>query len=341
MRSIDRQQNIKESLYLFLLQKKEEAAINLAITEPSIKVVEYALSSTVPVSTEPKTVYIMALLGGLLVPFAILYTIILLDTKVKSKHDIELRVPNVPVVAELPKIKDKDLVFRDPNERTVQAEAFRILSSNVSYLLSDNTSSTGKVIYCTSTIKGEGKTYAGINLSLALASMNKRVLLIGADLRNPQIHNYTEHSKDEMGLSNYLHDTNFDWKIAVIQGFEKYPQHDTLLSGSIPPNPTQLLTNGRFEGLLNEARELYDYIVVDTAPTILVTDTMLISKYADATLYLVRSGFTEKALLDFSKNLNSEKRLKNMAYVINGVGASKSYGYTYNYGYSYGYGSKT
>lgn len=341
MRSIERQQTIKESLYLFLLQKKEEAAINLAITEPSIKVVEYALSSTVPVSTTPKTVYMMAIIGGFLVPFGVLYLLLLLDTKVKSKHDIELKVPNVPVIAELPKIKDQDLVFRDPNERSVQAEAFRILSSNVNYLLINNKSDKGKVIYCTSTIKGEGKTYVGINLSLALASINKKVLLIGADLRNPQIHNYTEDSKDKAGLSNYLHDKSFDWKQAVIQGFENYPKHDILLSGSIPPNPTQLLTNGRFETLLNEAKDHYDYIIVDTAPTILVTDTMLISEFADATLYLVRSGFTEKGLLEFSKNLNNTKRLKNMAYVINGVGASKAYGYTYNYGYSYGYGAKT
>ncbi len=341
MRSIERQQNIKESLYLFLLQKREEAAINLAITEPSIKVVEYALSSSVPVSTDPKNVYIMAIFAGLLVPFAVIYMIMLLDTKVKSKHDIEQKVANVPVLAELPTIRDKDLVFRDPTDRTIQAEAFRILSSNVNFILNSNSQDKGKVIYCTSTIKGEGKTYVGINLSLALASINKKVLLIGADLRNPQIHNYTDHSKDDLGLSNYLHDENFDWRNALIKGFEKYSNHDTLLSGSIPPNPTQLLTNGRFEQLLDSAKQEYDYIIIDTAPTILVTDTMLISQYADATIYLVRAGYTEKSLLDFSKNLNDMGRLKNMAYVINGVGVSKSYGYTYNYGYSYGYGAKT
>ncbi|HLT34378.1 MAG TPA: CpsD/CapB family tyrosine-protein kinase, partial [Aquaticitalea sp.] len=226
-------------------------------------------------------------------------------------------------------------------DRNVQAEAFRILSSNVNYILSSNAQKSGKVIYCTSTIKGEGKTYVGVNLSLALASINKKVLLIGADLRNPQIHNYTEHNKNEAGLSNYLHEESFNWRGALIKGFDKYPEHYTLLSGSIPPNPTQLLTNGRFENLLNEAKEEFDYIVVDTAPTILVTDTMLISQWADATLYLVRAEFTEKNLLDFSKNLNDTGRLKNMAYVINGVGASKSYGYTYNYGYSYGYGANT
>jgi capsular exopolysaccharide synthesis family protein len=338
LNSIERQRVIKETLYLFLLQKREEAAINLAITEPSIKVVEYALSSGAPISPNSKNIYLFALLAGILVPFGFLYATILLDTKIKSKHDIELKVPNVPVVAELPVIKDKDLVFRDPTDRTVQAEAFRILSSNVNYILSVNSPNHGKVIYCTSTIKGEGKTYVGLNLSLALASINKKVLLIGADLRNPQIHNYTDHNKNEPGLSNYLHNVDFNWREALIKGFDKYPEHYTLLSGSIPPNPTQLLTNGRFEKLLNDAKEEFDYIVVDTAPTILVTDTMLISQYADATLYLIRAEFTEKALLDFSKNLNETGRLKNMAYVINGVGASKSYGYTYNYGYSYGYG---
>lgn len=339
LNSIERQRVIKETLYLFLLQKREEAAINFAITEPSIKIVEYALSGGAPISPSSKNIYLFAIIGGIFIPFGILYATILLDTKIKSKQDIEIKVPNVPVLAELPRIKDKDLVFRDPTDRTVQAEAFRILSSNVNYILSANTPDKGKVIYCTSTIKGEGKTYVGLNLSLALASINKKVLLIGADLRNPQIHNYTDHEKDEPGLSNYLHDDTFNWRTALIKGFEKHPEHYTLLSGSIPPNPTQLLTNGRFEALLKDAREEYDYIVVDTAPTILVTDTMLISELADATLYLVRAEYTEKNLLDFSRNLHETGRLKNMAYVINGVGASRSYGYTYNYGYSYGYGS--
>jgi capsular exopolysaccharide synthesis family protein len=340
LNSIERQRVIKETLYLFLLQKREEAAINLAITEPSIKVVEYALSGSAPISPNSQSTYLFALVAGILIPFGFLYATILLDTKIKSKHDIEIKVPDVPVIAELPRITDKDLVFRDPTDRTVQAEAFRILSSNVNYILSVKSPNRGKVIFCTSTIKGEGKTYVGLNLSLALASLNKKVLLIGADLRNPQIHNYTDHDKNEAGLSNYLHESGFSWRSALIHGFEKYPEHYTLLSGSIPPNPTQLLTNGRFEALLNEAKEEFDYIVVDTAPTILVTDTMLISELADATLYLVRAEFTEKNLLDFSRNLHTTGRLKNMAYVINGVGASKAYGYTYNYGYGYGYGSK-
>lgn len=340
MRSIDRQQAIKETLYLFLLQKREEAGINLAITEPSIKVVEYAISGTRPISPNKRNIYLMAFVAGLLVPFAVIYINLLLDTKVKGKKDVELRVPKIPVLAELPKIKGDNLVFSDPTDRSTQAEAFRILTANVNYIL-PGVSQKGKVIYLTSTIKGEGKTYAAINLSLALSSINKKVLLIGADLRNPQVHHYTkpEMDKNTPGLSNYLHDETVDWKSSLFKSFPMHPNHEVLLSGTIPPNPAHLLTNGRFEKLLEEAKDIFDYIIVDTAPTILVTDTLLISEFADATLYMVRAEVTEKNLLDFSKNLAQTGRLKNMAYIVNGVGASRAYGYSYNYGYGYGYGT--
>ncbi|NIK91347.1 polysaccharide biosynthesis tyrosine autokinase [Mangrovimonas sp. CR14] len=344
-RAIQRQQSIKESLYLFLLQKREEAAINLAITEPSVKVVEYALSNSIPISPSSKNVYLTAIITGLALPFGIIYLVFLLNTKVKSKRDVELVIPDVPIISELPMVKDHHLVFVDPNDTSTQAEAFRILGSNVNYLISSSNQKIdvdkGKVIYCTSTIKGEGKTYVALNLSLALSSLNKKILLIGADLRNPQIHNYVQKgiSKNTAGLSNYLHDPKFDWKKSLLKGFEKHNNHDILISGNIPPNPAQLLTNGRFEDLLNEAREIYDYVIVDTAPTILVTDTTMISQFADATIYLIRANYTEKNLLEFSKGLHDSGRLKNMGYVLNGVTAGKSYGY--NYGYSYGYGSNT
>lgn len=338
-KAIDRQQKIKESLYLLLLQKREEAAINLAITEPSIKEVERALSSIQPISPKPTIVYAGALLAGLLIPFGVLYLIFMLDTKLHSKEDIVEVTSKIPVIGEIPDLKKKkDLFFNDPNDRSPLAESFRILSSNVDYILPVKDGEKGKVIYCTSTIKGEGKTYVSLNLSLALSSINKKVLLIGADLRNPQIHTHLSEDKQKPGLSNYLYDIDYDWKDALINGFEKHPNHNIILSGSIPPNPAHLLTNGRFKKLIEEAREAYDYIVVDTAPTILVTDTMLISQLADATIYIARANYTEKNLLKFSKDLSESGKLKNMAYVINGVGASKSQGYGYNYGYSYGYG---
>ncbi|GAB5565797.1 MAG: tyrosine-protein kinase [Winogradskyella sp.] len=340
-KAIQRQQKIKESLYLLLLQKREEAAINLAITEPSIKVVENALSGTFPISPKSNIVYAGALLAGLLLPFGILYLFFMLDTKVHSKEDIS-KDNTIPVVAEIPEIKGKEkvnMIFKNPNDRTIVAEAFRILSANVDYILPSETNKKHNVIYCTSTIKGEGKTYISLNLSLALSSINKKVLLIGADLRNPQIHTHIDADKGQPGLSNYLHDASFDWKEALVSGFEMHPNHHIMLSGTIPPNPAQLLTNGRFKELVDEARELYDYVIIDTAPTILVTDTLLISQYADATIYAVRANHTEKKLLDFSKNLSETGKLKNVAYVVNSVGASKSYGYSYNYGYGYGYGS--
>lgn len=342
LRAIERQQMIKESLYLYLLQKREEAAINLAIVEPSIKVVDYALSSASPISPKPNVAYAAAILAGLLVPFTILYLIFMLDTKIHGKEDLIKINKRIPIIAEIPDINKKEkAVFTDPNDRTVLAESFRILSSNVNYLLPVSEDEKGKVIYCTSTIKGEGKTFISINLSLALSSMNKKVLLIGADLRNPQIHTHTKFDKNTVGLSDYLYNANVDWKSNLIEGFEKHEHHHILLSGNIPPNPTSLLTNGRFKALIEEAKDIYDYIIVDTAPTVLVTDTMLISQLADVTVYISRANFTEKKVLAFSEELYESGKIKNMAYVINGVGASRSYGYGYNYGYGYGYGSKS
>lgn len=339
-KAIDRQQKIKESLYLLLLQKREEAAINLAITEPSIKEVELALSSMRPISPKPTIVYAGALLAGLLIPFGVLYLIFMLDTKLHSKDDIAEVTTQIPVIGEIPDLrKKKNIIFNDPNDRSPLAESFRILSSNVDYVLPVKEDERGKIIYCTSTIKGEGKTYVSLNLSLALSSINKKVLLIGADLRNPQIHTHISEDKQKPGLSNYLHDVDYNWQDALISGFDKHPNHRIILSGSIPPNPAHLLTNGRFKKLIEEAREIYDYVVVDTAPTILVTDTMLISQLADVTIYITRANYTEKNLLKFSKDLSESGKLKNMAYVINSVGASKSQGYGYNYGYNYGYGS--
>ncbi len=340
LRAITRQQEIKQSLYLFLLQKREESAINLAITEPSIKVVEYALSSGMPVSPNPRNVYLMSLVLGLLVPFGAVYLVLLLDTKIKSRDDLSLYGSKIPILAEMPLVKEATLIFSDPENRSSQAEAFRILSSNVRYILPVAAVKEGKVIFSTSSIKGEGKTHVSLNLSLALASINKKVLLIGADIRNPQLHGSMNLDKNQSGLTNYLHEADVDWKDLRVKAFDKQPYHDVLISGSIPPNPASLLTNGRFEALIAEAKTLYDYIVVDTAPTILVTDTLLISQMADATLYVVRANHSDKQLIHFAKDLHETGKLKNMAYVLNGVPVGRGYGYGYNYGYNYGYGAQ-
>ena len=145
-------------------------------------------------------------------------------------------------------------------------------------------------------------------------------------------------NKIDNGLSNFLINPTLDWKSLTMQVFEKQPNHEILFSGAIPPNPAHLLANGNFETLINEAKSLYDYIVVDLAPTILVTDTLLVAHLADATICAVRANHTDKKLIPFSMNLSNTNRLKNMTYVINAVKENRSYGYNYNYGYNYGYG---
>jgi capsular exopolysaccharide synthesis family protein len=339
LRAIERQQTIKESLFLLLLQKREEASISLAVTEPSIKVVEYPISDGGPISPKPRVAYLGALIIGFAIPFGVLFVIFLLDNKLQSKNDIEKLTDDIPIVGEIPRIKDgAKMIFSDPNDRSILAESFRIFSSNVNYILPQKKDNVGSVICVTSTIKGEGKTFISLNLSLAFSSLNKKVLLVGADLRNPQLHSYLDIEKDRGGLSNYLHDTDNDWKESLVVCFKDHLHHDVLISGIIPPNPPNLLANGRFEAFLEEAKTMYDFIILDTAPTIAVTDTLLISKFADATAYVVRANYTEKKLLEYSIGIANKKKLKNMAYVVNQVGASNGSKYGYKYGYNYGYG---
>ncbi|SHJ76580.1 capsular exopolysaccharide family [Arenibacter nanhaiticus] len=339
LRAIERQQSIKENLFLILLQKREEAAISLAVTSPSLKVVDYALTSNAPVAPKKQIILAGSLLLGLMLPFGILYIIFLLDTKIQDRVTIERANPEIPILAEIPFIEDNKS-FMDADDRSVLAESFRILSTNVNYLLPKKEKGEGQVIYVSSTIKGEGKTLVALNLSLAYSSIKKKVLLVGSDLRNPQLHNYFDIDKNVQGLADYLHNPELNWKDCIHEGYNKIPYHKVCFSGSIPPNAPQLLSGDGFEKFITAAKKEFDYIIVDTAPTILVTDTLLISQHADATLFVTRAGYTDKRLLEFSKDLNKNKKLINMAYVLNDVrlGKGKGYGYGYNYGYGYGYG---
>ena len=336
LRAIERQQTIKETLFIFLLKKNEEASINLAVTEPTLKVVEYAISKHSPIAPQSNIIYLASILFGLILPFAVVYVSFLLDTKIQGKQDLAKLATEIPVIAEIPQIKSGvNLYFSDPNDRSTLAEAFRILTTNMNHVLPKG--NDAKVIFCTSTIKGEGKTFISLNLSLAMASLNKKVLLIGADLRNPQIHTYAKVNKNSLGVSNYLSDPSIDWKSLAENVFSQHANHKILFSGSIPPNPVHLLANGNFEKLLEEAKAIYDFVIVDLAPTILVTDTLIVSHLADATICAVRANHTDKNIIPFSVNLHKTNRLKNMVYVINGIDTNKGSGYSYNYGYNYGY----
>ena len=335
-RSIERQQQIKENLYLLLLQKREETQLSLAVTAPKAKIVDYAHSTEKPVAPKKLIIMLAVLLVGIVLPFGVIYIKELLDNKIKTKHDIE-RLSQTVVLAELPKIRkgESDIVGR--NDLSPMAEAFRILITNMNFMIPKK--EKGKVVFVTSTIKGEGKTFTSVNLALTLANPNRKVIIIGSDIRNPQLQRYDKNSRIYMGLTEFLYDENVTLD-KVIHQSNMNPHLDVIYSGAIPPNPTELLTNGRYQVLLETLKPLYDYIIVDTAPLMLVTDTFLFADLADTTLYVTRSNYTEEKLIDFAnKNIKANK-IKNVGFVLNDVSKS-NLGYGNKYGYGYGAKEKT
>lgn len=334
IRSIERQQEIKETLYIILLQKREEAAVNLAITNPSIKMVDYAKASDEPVSPKRAIVYLAALLFGVGLPLGLLYLYFLLDTKIHNKNDVTAVVKDIPVIAEIPHIAEASKLVKYL-DRSILSEAFRMLRTNLNFLLKEKQQS--QVIFTTSTIKGEGKTFVSMNLAVTLSALGKRVVLVGADLRNPQLHKMLQISKHQKGVTNYLHDTVTTVDDIIQNGVQYNLKCDLIFSGAIPPNPAELLSNGRFELLLEELKKVYDIVVVDTAPTLLVTDTSLIANLSDVIVFVIRANHTEKNLLHFINELKAHGKIKNAGIVLNNVGEQKGYGYKYGYSYSYKY----
>ena len=336
-REIERQQQIKENLYLLLLQKREETAVSLAVTAPKARVVDEAYVNPIPVAPKGSIVLLMGLMAGMLIPFIVIYLIRLFDDKVKDKKDLDKLSNGKTLLGEIPSLDRGQNELVMANDLTPMAEAFRIVITNMNFMLPKK--EKGKVVYVTSTVKGEGKTFVSVNLALTLASPKHKVIIIGADIRNPQLQRYNPSRKGLDGLTEYLY--NDDEKIEDIihiSSFNKYC--DVIYSGSIPPNPADLLSNGRFEILIDQLKLIYEYIIVDTAPLMLVTDTFLNADLADATLYVTRSGFTEKSLLDFANKQINSKRIRNAAFILNDV-SKDNLGYGNKYGYGYGVDNRT
>ena len=334
LRGIIRQQNVIESLYLFLLQKREETSISLAVTAPIAKIIDAAFSTNLPVAPNKKMVLLGALALGLLLPAGIIYGKGVLDTKINSKEDVVQLVKTIPIVGEIPSLEKGQSEVVAFNDRSILAESFRILRTNLSYFQTSK-AEKGNLIFVTSAIKAEGKTFVAFNLALTMASSGKKVMIVGSDLRNPRIDRFVGKNFKLKGLSDYL--SNASTEVEHIKNSLEQNQReiDIILSGRIPPNPAELLMNGRFEILMRKLQDEYDYIIVDTAPTLLVTDTLLISPLADLTLFVCRAGHTDKNLISFPEDLKAEGKLQHLAMVVNDVDYTNS-GYGRKYGYSYG-----
>jgi len=333
-RVIARQQKVKEELYLYLLQKREETAISLAATAPNARVIDVAKAGKFPVSPKKNIIYLGALFMGLLIPFGILYVKDLLDTKVKSRLNITDKF-SIPFLGDVPRSVNPNAIL-DTTSRTSTAEAIRIVRSNLDYMLTQVPEGKAKSIFLTSTMPGEGKTFLSINLAAIFAHSGKKVLLIGLDIRKPKLNEYFG-IHDNKGVTDYLSTKNVPITdfINKIEGFQAF---DVLLGGNIPPNPTEMLLSAKMDEVFAQLKNEYDYILVDTAPVSLVSDTLIVAKHADTFAYVVRANYLDKRMLAIPGNLYKENKLPNMAFILNDTLSTKGYGYG-GYGYGgYGYG---
>lgn len=329
-RNIERQQQIKENLYLLLLQKREEAAITMAVTAEKARVIDKAFANNKKVSPKKTYALIFAVSGGFLLAFSIVYLQMLFNDRIVSRRDIE-KFTSRPILSEIPHIVNKKSEIVRINDITPIAEAFRILVTNFKFLVPK----TGKtpVVMVTSSVKGEGKTFISVNFALLLASTLKKVVVIGGDIRNPQLQRYHNDKKNVSGLTEYLYGA-VEKIDTIIHNSGFNDNCDFIYSGSIPPNPVDLLQSTKYGELLDYLKAKYDYIVIDTAPLLLVTDSFLIAEHVDVTIYVVRSEVSKEDFVDFANTQIVNDNIKNTAFVLNDV-KKNNFGYSNQYGYGY------
>lgn len=345
--SVERQQKIKESLYLFLLQKREENELSQAFTAYNTRVIEMPNGSGAPTAPARGKIVMVAFFVGLLLPFGIIFLRESMYSKVRGRKDIEFL--SLPFLGEIPfsgrrpssllKRKKKEeteqntLVVRS-GQRDVVNEAFRVLRTNVEFMKGHETPCSVTVI--TSFNPGSGKSFITVNLAMSLAIKNRKVLVIDGDMRHGSTSSFIGSPKS--GLSNYL-SGNIEDINSVIVTDKNNSNLQFIPVGTIPPNPTELLENGAFDNLIKSLRSKYDYIFIDCPPIEIVADTQIIEQYADRTIFVIRAGLFERSMLPELEKIYSNKKFKNMSLILNGtMSEDHNYSYSYRYGYGYGYG---
>ncbi len=328
-----RQQQIKSELFLILLQKREENSLALSITTNSAKIIDDAYASG-PVSPKRSLIFMVAFVLGLAIPIGFVYIRDLLNFKIQNRSELE-KLTNVSVLGEIPVGEENERIAVKENVNDGMAEAFRAVRANLQFMLANT---DHKVIMVTSSVPTEGKSFIAINLAASLALMGKKVLLVGLDVRKPTLAAYMSIDKTS-GATNYL--ANIESDLSKLIRPSKFNSHlDVMPAGPIPPNPAELLLSPRMDEMFAILRHEYDYIIVDTAPVGLVSDSLTVGRVADATVYVARANVTYKKYMDWLNDLHNTNKLPNVSVLLNGVPFGKSgyYGYGYGYGHGYGYG---
>lgn len=341
--SVERQQKVKEALYLFLLQKREENELSQAFTAYNTRIVTPPHGSMLPTSPVHKNIFMVAFALGLLIPVVIIFMRENMNTRVRGRKDLENLT--IPFIGEIPLFtrKKKGILGKKPQEvkavvvkegnRDIINEAFRVLRTNLEFMTGKD--KTSNVIIMTSFNPGSGKSFLTMNIAMSLAIKGKKVLVIDGDLRHASASSYID--SPDKGLSDYL-GGRIDNLDEIIVPDPKHKSMDILPVGTIPPNPTELLFDERLKQTIDTVREQYDYVLIDCPPVELVADTQIIEKLADRTIFVVRAGLLERSMLSELEKIYDEKKYKNMSLILNGTeGSGGRYGYCY--GYRYGYGS--
>ena len=326
---IKRQQEITQNLYVFLYQKRIENALKLASTASAARTIDKAYPSLTPVSPKTSMIYLMAMILGLLVPFLYIYLKDLINNKIEDTKEFQKTI-KAPFLGNICISREQERVVVEEGKVTPIVEMFRLIRTNLQFMTAAKKS---PVILVTSTISGEGKSFISINLAMSFALMKKKVVVVGLDIRNPMLGEYM-HIPKEKGITLYLSDPTYQAKdIIVPSKFHAFL--DVIPAGPIPPNPSELLMSTRLEELIELLKKDYEYIIIDSAPIGVVSDTYILSRIIDNSVFVARQDYTPHESCQLINDIYEEKKLKEMGVVLNGTSAASGYGYGYGYGSDY------